>query len=114
MKLTAQLKLLPTPEQADALKHTLEVANAACNYISDVAWENRTFGKFALQKLCYQDVRETFGLSAQMVVRALAKVGDAYKLDKQTKRTFRPLASIAYDDRILSFALPDSSISIGT
>jgi putative transposase len=47
-------------------------------------------------------------------VRALAKVGDAYKLDKQTKRTFRPLASIAYDDRILSFGLSDSSISIWT
>jgi predicted transposase len=114
MKLTAQLKLQPTPEQADALKHTLEVANAACNYISTRAWASCTFGKFALQKLCYQEVRETFGLSAQMTVRALAKVGDAYKLDKQTRRTFRPLASIAYDDRILSFALPDSSISIWT
>ncbi len=114
MKLIAQLKLQPMPEQADALRRTLQAANAACNYISDAAWETRTFGKFALQKLCYQDVRETFSLSAQMVVRALAKVGDAYKLDKQTKRTFRPLASIAYDDRILSFALPDSSISIWT
>ncbi|HEY0735598.1 MAG TPA: transposase [Herpetosiphonaceae bacterium] len=114
MKLIAQLKLQPTPEQADALKRTLEAANAACNYISDVAWNTRTFGKFALQKLCYQDVRETFGLSAQMVVRALAKVGDAYKLNQQTERSFRPLASIAYDDRILSFALPDSSISIWT
>jgi putative transposase len=31
-----------------------------------------------------------------------------------TRRSFRPLASIAYDDRILSFALPDSSISIWT
>jgi IS605 OrfB family transposase len=114
MKLTAQLKLLPAPEQADALKRTLTAANAACDYISAVAWATRTFGTFALQKLCYQQVRETFGLSAQMTVRALGKVGDAYKLDKQTKRTFRPLASIAYDDRILSFALPASSISIWT
>jgi IS605 OrfB family transposase len=114
MKLIAQLKLQPTPEQAVALKRTLEAANAACNYVSDIAWATRTFGKFALQKLCYQDVRETFGLSAQMVVRALAKVGNAYKQDKQTKRTFHPLASIAYDDRILSFALPDSSVSIST
>lgn len=114
MKLIAHLKLLPTPEQAVALKRTLQTANAACDYISNVAWNTRTFGKFALQKLCYQDVRETFGLSAQMVVRALAKVGDAYKRDKQTQRTFRPIASIAYDDRILSFALPDSSISIWT
>jgi putative transposase len=114
MKLTAQLKLLPTPQQAAVLKRTLETANAACNYISDVAWASRTFGTFALQRLCYQDVRETFGLAAQITIRALAKVGDAYKLDKQTKRTFRPLASIAYDDRILSFALPDTSVSIWT
>jgi putative transposase len=114
MKLIAQLKLQPTPKQAVALKRTLETANAACDYISRVAWETRTFGKFALQKLCYQEVRQTFDLSAQMVVRALAKVGDAYKLDKQNKRKFHPLASIAYDDRILSFALPDSSISIWT
>ncbi|MCG8352176.1 MAG: transposase [Chloroflexales bacterium] len=114
MKLTAQIKLQPTSAQANALTRTLEAANAACNHISTVAWGMRTFGKFALQTLCYQDVRATFGLSAQMTIRALAKVGDAYKLDKQTKRTFRPLASIAYDDRILSFALPDSSISIWT
>jgi hypothetical protein len=39
MKLTAQLKLLPTPQQAAALKRTLEAANAACNAISQVAWE---------------------------------------------------------------------------
>ncbi|MBP1465274.1 transposase [Candidatus Chloroploca sp. M-50] len=114
MKLIAQLKLQPTPEQADLLRRTLEAANAACNFISDVAWETRTFGKFALQKACYAQIRERFGLSAQMTVRALAKVGDAYKLDKKTKRTFRPLASIAYDDRILSFALPPSEVSIWT
>jgi putative transposase len=79
MKLIAQLKLQPTSEQAHVLKRTIEAANFASNYISDVAWETRTFGKFALQKLCYQGVRETFGLSAQMVIRALAKVGDAYQ-----------------------------------
>jgi putative transposase len=114
MKLIAQLKLQPTPEQADALRRTLEAANAACNHISTVAWDTRTFGKFALQKTCYTDVRELFGLSAQMTIRALAKVGDAYKLDTRTKRSFRPLASIAYDDRILSFALSDSLVSIWT
>jgi putative transposase len=109
-----QLKLLPTPEQADALMRTLVATNAACNHISQIAWESRTFSKFALQKLCYHDVRETFGLAAQMVIRALAKVGDAYKLDTKTQRSFRPTSAIAYDDRILSFALPDSSVSIWT
>ncbi len=114
MKLVAQLRLLPTSEQADVLKQTLQQANGACNYISEVAWEQRTFGKYALQKLCYQDAKADFGLSAQMVIRCLAKVGDAYKLDKQSKRRFKPLGSIAYDDRILSWNLHEPSVSIWT
>lgn len=114
VKLTTQLKLLPTPSQTDALGCTLETANAASTFISDVAWNTHTFAKFAPQKLCYQHVREQFGLSAQITVRALAKVGDAHKLDKKAKRIFRPLASIAYDDRILSFNPNGSSISIWT
>jgi len=37
MRLTATIQLLPTPEQADVLKRTLETANAACDSISQVA-----------------------------------------------------------------------------
>jgi hypothetical protein len=114
MKLIAQIKRQATPEQATALKETLVAANRACHSISKIAWDKRTFGRFALQKVCYSDVRERFGLSAQMRVRALAKVGDAYKRDTKAKRTFRELGAISYDDRILSFALPDQSVSIWT
>lgn len=114
MKLTAQLKLQPTLKQSNALKRILQAANAAANYISEVAWNNMTFSKFALQKLCYFEVRGQFALSAQMTVRALAKVGDAYRLDKECKRTFKPLGSIAYDDRILSWNLHEPSVSIWT
>jgi putative transposase len=101
MKLTAQIRLLPTPEQAKLLKETLVRANEACDYISSVAWDKRTFGKFALQKLGYQTVKDMFGLTAQVVVRCIAKVWDSYKLDKKTKREFKPLGAISYDDRIL-------------
>ncbi len=114
VKLVAQLKLLPTPQQADLLKRTVDAANAACSFISDLAWQARTFGKLPLQKLYYQQVREQFGLSAQMTIRALAKVADAYKPDTRSRRCFRPHASIAYDDRILAFALPASSASLWT
>jgi putative transposase len=114
MKLIAQLKLLPTPEQANTLKRTLETANSAANYASKTAWKTKTFGKFALQRLCYSEVRERFGLSAQVTVRVLAKVGDTYKLDKRAKRVFKPLGSVAYDDRILSWNSHESSISIWT
>lgn len=114
MKLTVQMKLQPTPEQADALRRTLERANEACNYISRVAWEAKTFRQFAVHKLVYQPVRETFVLAAQMAIRCIAKVADAYKLDKKRKRTFAPHGAIAYDDRILSFALAKSEVSIWT
>jgi len=114
MKLSVQLKLLPTPEQADALTRTLAAANAACDYISQVAWETKTFRQFAVHKLVYQSVRETFGLAAQMAVRCIAKVADAYKLDKKVQRSFAPHGAIAYDDRILSFALPKSEVSLWT
>jgi IS605 OrfB family transposase len=114
MKLTVQLKLKPTSAQADALKRTLETANAACDYISQVAFSTRTFRQFAMQKLIYRSVRETFGLAAQLTVRCIAKVADAYKLDRKVQRSFVPHGAVAYDDRILSFALPDSLVSIWT
>jgi IS605 OrfB family transposase len=114
MKLTVQLKLLPTPAQADALRRTLETANAACDYISQVAFSTQTFRQFAIHKLAYQAVREAFGLAAQLTVRCISKVADAYKLDRKTQRTFQPHGALAYDDRILSFALPDSLVSIWT
>src|ERR687886_459263 len=114
MKLTVQLKLLPTPEQAAVLRRTLETANAACDYISQVAFSAQTFRQFAIHKLTYQAARETFGLAAQLTVRCIAKVADAYKVDQKTQRRFQPHGAIAYDDRILSFALPDSLVSIWT
>jgi len=112
MRLTIQLKLQPTPEQADALARTLVRANEACDAISRVAWETRTFRQFAIHKATYADVRATFGLTAQVVVRCIAKVADAYKIDKKVLRTFRPLGAIAYDERILSFKA--ASVSIWT
>jgi IS605 OrfB family transposase len=114
VKLTAQIKLHPTPEQADALKRTLERANAACDHISRTAWTHRTFRQFDLHKLAYREAREKFGLSAQMAVRCISKVADAYKLDKRTQREFSPTGAIAYDSRILAFKLAKNTVSIWT
>jgi len=114
MRLTAKVKLLPTPEQDDALHRTLEAANAACNYISERAWQEQTFRQFSLHKLVYYDVREHFGLSAQMTVRCIAKVADAYKLDHRTKRSFRKRGAIAYDSRILRWKQDQQEVSIWT
>jgi putative transposase len=85
------------------LRHTVEAANAVANSISAVAWREQTFGQYRLHKLVYNDMRTSTGLTAQVVVRVISKVADAYKLDKSRKREFRPHGSIAYDDRILRY-----------
>jgi putative transposase len=114
MKLTAKVRLQTTPAQHQALLETLERANAACDQISEVAWQNRVFNQFKLHGLTYYSIRSTSGLSAQMTVRCISKVTDAYKLDKETKRTFNPHGSIAYDDRILKWYVNRQTVSIWT
>lgn len=91
MKLTLKIKLLPTTEQADLLLETIRETNTVCNAISDVAWSKRIFNNFKLHHEVYHPYRATFKLSSQCLIRAIAKVADAYKLDKKTIRTFRPL-----------------------
>ena len=110
----AQVKLITAPEQHRALMETLETVNDAANYISQRAWETKTFRQYDLHHLLYYDLRSRFNLTAQIVVRVLAKVADAYKIDKRTQRTFRPQGSIAYDKRILSWKIANHLVSIWT
>jgi IS605 OrfB family transposase len=114
MKLMAQVKLQPTKEQARFLRQTLEQANAACDAISEIAWENETFGQYKLHKLTYAMIRENYKLSAQVVVRCIAKVADAYKLDKKTPRRFKKHGAIAFDDRILTWRTEKQFVTIWT
>jgi len=103
MKQTLLVKLLPTLEQANALSETMEAFNNACNELAEVAFEHRTANKVKLQKLAYYNVRRKYGLSAQLTIRAISKVAEAYKRDKKTKPTFRKDGAIVYDQRILSW-----------
>lgn len=111
MKLTLKIKLLPTAEQADLLLETIKETNTVCNAISEVAWSKRIFNNFKLHHEIYHVYKSTFKLSSQMLIRSIAKVADAYKLDKKIKRTFRPLGSIAYDDRIMTYK-PNNIVSL--
>ena len=103
MLCTVKIKLLADSKQHESLLSTMKRFNQACNHISAVAFEKKVFAEIPLHKLCYYDVREQFGLSAQMVVRAIGKVSEAYKVSKKTECTFRETGAMVYDQRILSF-----------
>jgi putative transposase len=107
MKLTLAVKLAPSPEQHATLVATLERFNAACNAIAEVAFREHLANKIALQKIVYYAVRERFGLSSQMTVRAIAKVVEAYKRDTTIRPTFRSRGALPYDERIMSWKGPE-------
>jgi predicted transposase len=108
---TIVISLRPTLEQAKALLNTMEAFNAACNFVSRIAWENRTFRNYELRKLCYSDVRARFGLTAQLAQHAIKKVADAYRVSQAKRAEFHPRGAVTYDSRVLRL-LGVSSVSI--
>ncbi len=114
MKLIARINLNPTPDQHAALLATLREANAACDAISALAWQAREFRRIPLQKIAYHQVKRSFCLGAHILIRCIANVADAYKLDRTTQRAFKPRGAIAFDDRNLSWYTDKQAVSIWT
>lgn len=107
MLLTIKSKLITTQEEHDKLIKTMEWFNEACNFISIFAYKKRTFGKVGIQKELYYEIREKFGLSAQMTVRAVGKIAESYKVDKSCIHEFDPRDAMVFDQRILSYKAAD-------
>jgi putative transposase len=103
MKTTLQIKLIPSSEQHQALVDTMLAFNDACTWIAAYAFGERCFSKFGLQKAIYYEIRARFNLSAQLAIRAIAKVVEAFKRDKKICISFQPHGAVVYDERILSF-----------
>jgi IS605 OrfB family transposase len=103
MKLTLQTQLLPERDHAARLKATVERFNEAADWAAGIAFEHRCSNKVVLQKIVYRELRDRFGLSAQMAVRCIAQVCEAYRRDKAIRPVFRPHAAMPFDQRIMSF-----------
>ena len=110
---TIQIKLLPDERQKEALIETFARFNDACNFASRIVFERNPDNKIFLQKIVYSEIREKFGLAAQLAIRAIAKVVETYKADKTSFHGFRDFGSIVYDQRTLSFKGMDR-VSIST
>jgi IS605 OrfB family transposase len=96
-------KLDPDRAQAGSLGRSMHKFNAACSRIAETAFALRCANKRRLQKIVYRGIREEFGLSSQMAIRAIAKTCAAYKRDKDIVPKFRPDGAVPYDQRILSW-----------
>jgi IS605 OrfB family transposase len=103
VKITLQLQLLPDPEQATHLKAMMMRFNEAADWLAGEACTLKTANKVKLQQLYYRELRDRFGLSAQMAVRCIAQACECYKRDKTQRPHIRQLAAIPYDQRTMSF-----------
>jgi predicted transposase len=103
MKLTLQLELLPDKDQAAKLKFTIGRFNSARAWLAMRAFEIRTANKITLQQKFYYELREKFGLAAQMASICIRQVGGTYGRDKRILPDFGSIDSMPYDNRVLSF-----------
>ncbi len=106
--LTLNVKLNPDRGQCAKLLTTMEKFNEACNYDSEIAWFNKKFGKTGIKKLIYYNIKQRYSLSAQLTVRAIAKVAESYSNDRKTIHKFDKRGAVVYDQRVLSFKNNDA------
>ena len=67
--LTLVVKLNVEPEQSYQLEDTAQAFADACNWINDNL-NHRLTNRNSIQAVCYNDVKEKFGLKANHIVRA--------------------------------------------
>jgi IS605 OrfB family transposase len=133
VKIVVQVKLLPTAEQAVALRPTLRECNAAANWVSQVAFDRGVPREYELRKHTYAELRSR-GLGAQAAQHVIKKVRDAYttlhanikagNLGKPgSKRrvraeskpiAFRAGAAQPYDERCLTWQYDAGTVSVWT
>ncbi len=106
MKLTLQLKLLPTPEQHTALLETMHAFNAAASHAARVGFDAGVFAQASIHVRCYRELRERLGLSSQMAVRAIGKAVECFKRDRTTCPVFSPEGEMTYDERLMGWKGP--------
>ncbi len=111
--LTLVCKLNPTPKQAEEIELVLKAFADACNYANQKV-KTQITSKTTIQNMVYNEIRALFGLSANLAVRACAKVGANRKTAKQKDnpvKRFKP-TSADYDARIFSFREKDWTVSL--
>lgn len=108
--LSVKCKLIPDGSAAEKLHRTVNQFANACNYALQVARRDNIWNKFSLQRAAYRELRQHFGLSANLAVRAIARVAQR----KGNKVGRFKATSVDYDQRILSVNLDTEVVSLST
>ncbi len=94
MQLTAVVSIQPAmPQDIIAMMRRF---NAACTWLSEVAFNEKLFYWLALQRRAYHELRTSFGLTSAQAVVAVRKVAYAYRNKGRRKQRarFRPTGGV--------------------
>ena len=113
--LTVSCKLEVSPEQSIKIDETLQAFAKACEYVNQTV-PPTLMNELAMQSLVYHNVRDMFGLSAQLAIHAIRRVSGNRKTSKKDGKPVNEFAptSVTYDARIFSFREKDWTISLTT
>lgn len=103
------LQLDLKPAELRALDMTLEAFQNACTFAMQTGKTIGTTGNALIHKECYQEIRQRFGLSANLSIRAIAYAARALKTNNTL---LQPL--IEYDTKTLSINNEGTKVSISS
>jgi putative transposase len=107
---TSKIKLAEVPPVLD---NTMRVYAQAVQLCIDTAWQHKIKSKTKLQQRCYYEVKERFGLQAQLVINAITQAIEMVKTARSKpevspalsiRYNFPRCASIAHDWTVLSLS----------
>ena len=102
--LTVGCKLEVEPGLAPEIDATLQAFAECCNWINQTV-DPKTTGRLAIHKEVYHPAKATFGLPANLVCQAIARVSSNRKTAKQRDRPVKKFnaTSASYDARVFTF-----------
>lgn len=107
---TVKCKLEVSTQEREAILETISKFTSACNDALDIAREQKIWNKYKLHHLCYYKLKERYGLTANYIIRAIARVC--------TKRQRRPksfkIGSLDLDKDLFRFIERGELISLST
>lgn len=110
---TIKCKLNPTIEERMAILQTLDGFALACNLALEVAVANKVHRAFDIHYLCYHQIKNETKLTANHVVRAIARVASSFGKGKHPPKEFKP-TSLDLDHNLFKFNPSLETVSLAS
>lgn len=107
---TVKCKLEVNAQEQEAILETISRFTSACNDALAIAREQKIWNKFKLQYLCYYPLKERYSLTANYVVRAIARVC----VKRQRRPTSFKGGSLDLDKNLFRFIERRELVSLAT